>query len=1174
MISHSLMRRTLPLALTGFFNAFNDSGFKLWAVLAVLGSRFDYFRDSAFLLSVAAVCILPPLLLPLWSGYVADRLPKRYVVIAVQLLELPLMSFSILAVSRLGAVQDDIWILTALLLHSILGAFYAPAFDCLLGETFSEPELSRSCGRITFASALGIIAGIIVISAAFYFQTCGYVMICSVVLGIISAVRIFPVVSPVQGRRELVYPCGKTLKKGCEALRYRTGILAAALGDVCFMGLGVAAIPLLVLFGRYSLGMVSNVNITLLQLFPVAGFMIGCLCAGGISGSKIELGLVPLGALGMVIALPLMVFLPGEGKRIVVNIPGGMTADMFIYAGVCFWAAFAGFSGGILSIPLRAFVLQRLKPELRGAALALKNAVAFFIGSLAMLLAVSCALGGGSVKGLPPLLAEITAVMPRIPFQVLLVGFGLAVFLITALTMWSMPNFMLRFIILALRHSFYKLKISGAENNPERGGALLLSNHVSAVDSILISACTSRQIRFLLYEDYFSLPLLGAVARMTGFFKVPSAGKAKSLGVLLENVRSHIENGGLVCVFPEGRLTTNGLVGEFKPGYERMLPANADIPIIPVNISFAWGNVFSNFFTRPGLRKKFSFPFFSAVTFGKPLPRNATAFEIRQRIVELGAEAAESALPGEVTLHHAAVRLAGKYPLRKLFADHDGREYSAFHLVRDAALLSRYIRRTVPFETQYVGTLLPNSTAAFKAILAILLADKTPVPLNYSTSQAVFDCSVKKAGISLILTNAEFLKKIRISPGDKGVYVEDLEKEFSLAGRILMRLGLFLLPSGEFMNMLSPLSAFDLERDAVVLFSSGSTGNPKGVRLSHHNLNSNARSVASGLAACGSDHIVGNLPLFHSFGLNVCFWMPVMRGIPVTYIANPLDSAGVRKIISGRKATMLFATPSFLQKYLQRCTGEELASLRLIATGAEKLRADIAEKVKTLTEGRLEIIECYGCTELSPVVSINLARDVAQNGSAAGCHDSIGLPLENISVRILDPLNFTPVDPGEEGILCVKGSLVMRGYLNDEDLTREVMAGEYYKTGDIARMDKSGYLHICGRLSRFSKIAGEMVPHEMVERIINEICACETRVVAVCGIPDPVKGEALLVLYTPEMPLTPEQVVDQLRERSISNLWIPKAVNFHRVDQLPLLGSGKLDLALLRRTAESFVSDC
>ena len=652
---------------------------------------------------------------------------------------------------------------------------------------------------------------------------------------------------------------------------------------------------------------------------------------------------------------------------------------------------------------------------------------------------------------------------------------------------------------------------------------------------------------------------------MTGFFKIPSStGKAKSLALVLKKIKKHLTEDGLVCVFPEGRLTRNGLVGDFKTGYEKMLPDEVDVPIIPVNISFAWGSFFSNFFTRPGIRRKLKMPFFSAVSFGKPLPRGTSTFEIRQRIIELGAEASEKSLPGEVTLHHAAVKLAKKNLREKKFSDYGGKEYPAFNLVLEAALLSRFIKRHLPSNEKYVGTLLPNSTASVKALLAVMMADRIPVPLNYSTSQEVFENSLAKAGINMVITGRGFLGKIRVNPGEKAFCIEDIEEKITFFSRFIMAAGMLLLPTGEFMNMLSPLSAFELDNDAVLLFSSGSTGNPKGVRLSHHNLNSNARSVASGFAVDASDLIVGNLPLFHSFGLNVCFWMPLLYGVRVSYAANPLDASAVCGIISEYKATMLFATPSFLQKYLRKCRKEDLVSLRLIATGAEKLRDDIAARVRELTDGRLEVVECYGCTELSPVVSINLASSIAETGRKAGCQDSIGVPLENISVRILDPLTYTPVAPGEEGILCVKGSLVMRGYLNDDEATGNAMIGEYYKTGDIARMDKYGYIHICGRLSRFSKIAGEMVPHEMVEKIINELCACDSRAVAVGSIPDENKGEALLVLYTAEMPFTPEEIVDQLRERSISNLWIPKAKNFHKVDRLPLLGSGKLDLAALR----------
>ncbi len=1164
MSEYSRIRRIAPLALTGFFTAFSRSGFKLWIMLAIISCGEEKYLQLPFLAALTAVCVLPGLLLPTTGGFTADRLPKRYVIIAVRIAELLLLTAGFYRITHLTAPRASLAILVIMLLHAALDCFFVPAFGGVIPETFPETELSGACGKITSFSVAGFIAGIVLTPLLFYYNSCFYILLFTAAAGIISAVKIVPVISPVQKQRELAYKFRETLPTGFRALRKNSGMLASFMGEVCFTGLGIIALPMLVLFCKSALHMSAPASIVLMLLAPGLGLAAGCFCAGMISGNKIELGLIPLGALGITAALPLIVFFPGSEHLMTISFPHSGNMEISFYTGAWFWSAFAGFSGGILLVPLRTYILQRLRPEHRGAALALKNSIAITVSFTAVLLVFFFAPKGEEVTGISPLLTDVAAV----PYQVLIAGFGILVFLCTATAMWKLPNFMLRFIILTAGHSLYRIRISGAENIPERGPALLLCNHVSAIDSILISACTSRQIRFLLYEDYFSLPLLGSIARMTGFFQVPGNGNAKALVRLLKKLRNHLANDGLICVFPEGKLTRNGLMGEFKHGYEKMLPENVDVPIIPVNISFTWGSIFSNFFTRPGIRKKLQFPLFSAVTFGKPLPRDTTVFEIRQKIIELGAEAAEKQLPGEVTLHHAAVKLAKKYPFDKRFSDSSNRESTPFETARNAALLSRIIRRQISSQECRVGILLPNSIDAAEAIIAVLMADRIPVPLNYSIPQTVLDYSLDSAGITMVITSKEFLKKLRISPGEKAVFIEDMRKKSTFYKKFIMSLGLLCLPTGEFMNMLSPLSAFDLSRDAVLLFSSGSTGKPKGIRLSHHNLNINARSVASGFAVDNTDTVVGNLPLFHSFGLNVCFWMPILSGAKVTYIDNPLDSAAVCSTIARKRATMLFATPSFLQKYLHRCKKEELASLRLIATGAEKLREDIAQKVRDLTDNRLEVVECYGCTELSPVVSINLASDIACTGKNTGMKDSIGLPLENISVRILDPLNFTPVPPGEEGILCVKGSLVMQGYLNDEAATADVMAGEYYKTGDIARMDENGYITICGRLSRFSKIAGEMVPHEMVEKIINELCACDNRVVAVGSIPDKSKGEALLVLYTPEMPFTPEEVVAELRERSISNLWIPKAVNFHKVDHLPLLGSGKLDLALLREMAE------
>ncbi|MBE6376867.1 MAG: hypothetical protein E7050_10425 [Lentisphaerae bacterium] len=1170
MSDKSIPRRTWPLIMTGFFGSFNFSGFCIWTLLVLKNSAPACVNSTLFWLASAMASVLPSLLFPLVSGFISDRLPKRYIVIAARLLDLPLLLFGAYALDALASGGNCIWILLALLGNSIKNAFTAPAYEGLLPETFAEPELSLACGKTISISTFGLIAGLAVIPGAFLTGVVLPVLLVSVLIAIWSAVKIVPVISPVQSKRELAYHLRETLSRAWHTICRRPGLWASVLAEVSFAGLGLIALPLLVLFGKYALNMNSQDNIFLLLLSPALGFIIGCFCAGIFSRNKIELGLIPLGSLGIILALPLLIFFPGEARQISIFYPGRAATEILFYSGAWFWSAFTGFAGGILLVPLKSYILQRLRPECRGAALALKRAVIFAVSFLALLLVILLSPGGSEVAGAPPILKNIASV----PYQVLLAGFGITVFLFTLLAMWLLPNFMLRFVILTLGRWLYHLRINGAENIPERGPALLVCNHVSVIDSLLISACTSRQIRFLLYDEYFSLPLLGSVARLTGFFKVPNGRKLKSLAQVLKNIRKHLADGGLICVFPEGQLTRNGLVGEFKPGYEKMLPAEVDVPVIPVNISFAWGSIFSNFFHRSGVKRKYKLPFFSEITFGKPLPKNTTVFEARQKVIELGAEAAVKSLPDEVTLHHAAVKQAKKNLFQKRFFDYGGKEYSTFQLVWEAALLSRVIRRKLTSQDRYVGTLLPNSIDSIKTLLAILMADRTAVPLNHSTSQEVFDTSVRSAGLRMVITGSKFVDKLRVNPGENIFYLEDMEKEISIFRRIITAAGLFFLPNGEFMNMLSPLSAFDLKKDAVLLFSSGSTGNPKGVRLSQHNLNSNARSVASGFAVnAASDMIVGNLPLFHSFGLNVCFWLPVMRGVPVTYVNNPLDSSAVRGVLAGYKATMLFATPSFLQKYLRRCQKDDLASLRVIATGAEKLRADIAEKVRILTDNRLEVVECYGCTELSPVVSINLAPDIADTGKRAGCSESIGIPLENISVRILDPLDFTPVEPGEEGILCVKGSLVMQGYLNNEALSREVMAGEYYKTGDIARMDENGYLHICGRLSRFSKIAGEMVPHEMVEKIINEMCRCENRAVAVGSIPDPLKGEALLVLYTDEMPFTPAEVVDQLRERSISNLWIPKAANFCKVDQLPLLGSGKLDLSLLREISSRFCQE-
>ena len=364
---------------------------------------------------------------------------------------------------------------------------------------------------------------------------------------------------------------------------------------------------------------------------------------------------------------------------------------------------------------------------------------------------------------------------------------------------------------------------------------------------------------------------------------------------------------------------------------------------------------------------------------------------------------------------------------------------------------------------------------------------------------------------------------------------------------------------------MSPDGWEDVNRTAVVLFSSGSTGTPKGVKLSHHNIFCNISSLSKTINWSSKDRVPGNLPLFHSFGMAVSLWMPMYGNSEVAMIANPLDAGSMGRALRERKATVLFATPTFLQLYMRKCGSEDFRTLRLAVAGAEKLRDDIVERFREMTG--LVIAEAYGCTELSPVVSVNIANSVTALGVEVARPGSIGQPIPGVCVKIVDPSTFKMLGEGEEGLLIVKGATVMQGYLNAPEKTAEVVRDNWYVTGDVARMDKDGFITITGRLSRFSKIGGEMVPHELVEREINDILQPDRRVIAVTGAPDGARGEKLVVFFCDQELVAPEQIVKELRARKIPNLWIPRSENFIKVPEMPLLGSGKLDIARLTAMA-------
>lgn len=1164
-------RKLWPIATAQFLGVFNDHAFKIVSIFAAVGATHSYSKNAAFLAIVTIAYALPFLLLPAAAGYFADRYAKRNVLVLAKVAEIIVMLLGMLCFAK---VAD--WGVAPLILIMFLmaaqSAFFSPPFNGILPELFTEKEISRANGIVgmltTIAAILGMSGGIFLKAAVGKnLYQCGILFSIFSILGFIAVLYAIPGL-PANPDSRWNWNWFKKYAEGFRLVKEKRPILLSVLGDAYFLGLGTALQLLLFVYGKYTLGVEKDIELGILQLVPAFGIGLGCYLAGRLSGKKVELGIVPFGAAGLVIFLLLSVFCPGSPMAL---------GSIIIFPVLLLHLIFAGLSGGLFVVPLRAYVQHKTNPVKRGSIIANANVICFGAIMLAGLMMLLFTAG----KEVGETTSETTSILSYLqnhffslqPSTIIVILAGVTLF-ISVYACILLPEFAMRFTAVTLTHTLYRLRIKGSENIPEYGPALLVSNHVSFIDGFLISACSSRIVRFLMHEDYYRYPLLYPFVKWLGFIEVPSPTKPKGILKAIEKTHYALRQGDVVCIFPEGKLTRNGVMDEFKKGLSRMIPEDLDVPVIPIALGMIWGSIFSYYHGKIKVRIPMEFPHPASVTVGKPIPKDTEPFEIRQIISELAAESEEIPRDSERPLHYQFAKIAKRHPFAKKLFDYNGEAVSNFPILIRSILLSREIRalfrkslKNSPPDSSYIGIMLPNSTAAATAMLAVLMADKVPAFLNFTASSQTVAEAIKKANIDYMLTSRLFLKKNGIEECPGMIFLEDMAKDIPNSKRAFWSILTALLPRQELMNIVAPRSHRDVFRTAALLFSSGSTGFPKGVLLSHHNINSNVHSFFRIMGwRKNRDSILGNLPSFHAFGLTTNFWLPLMTGTKVVYLPNPLDADFVGKAIAQHNLTILLATPTFLQAYIRKCTSGQFKSLRMAVVGAEKLRTDMARRFKEITG--LTPVEGYGCTELSPVVSINIANSILNLGTSAGKLGSVGMPMPGICAKIVDPKTGASLPHDTEGLMLVKGPNVMQGYLNDPGKTAEVIKDGWYNTGDVAKMDAGGCITITGRLSRFSKIAGEMVPHEMIENAIHDLLQTEESCIAVCGATDKAKGEKLIVLYTsPE--LSPEKIVEGLRKRGLPNLWIPKAENFQKIDIIPLLGSGKLDMAALKEITQS-----
>jgi len=501
-------------------------------------------------------------------------------------------------------------------------------------------------------------------------------------------------------------------------------------------------------------------------------------------------------------------------------------------------------------------------------------------------------------------------------------------------------------------------------------------------------------------------------------------------------------------------------------------------------------------------------------------------------------------------------------------ADSSGVELTYGSALTRALALGRALARELGPEP-YVGVMVPPSVPGAIVNIALMFLGKIAVNLNYSANQAVIDAAVDQCGIRHVITSKKVVARVKLTPKGTLVHLEDMSAKVGKLDKALALAAAKVVPVAALGSFSPGLRGDGPDATATVIFTSGSTGDPKGVVLSHGNILSNVHQMAVHLRLAPLKvAALGVLPFFHSFGFTVGIWTILMLGKKAVYHSNPLDAKTVGDLCEKHAITLLPCSPTFFRHYLQRCKPGQFSTLVHLVLGAEKLKPEMAREIEETIHVRP--LEGYGTTEMAPICSVNVPFDVALPdgreipGNRPG---TVGRPLPGTAIKTTDPETGVDLPRGAEGMIHVKGPQIMAGgYLDRPEATAKVLKDGWYKSGDLGFLDPDGFLVITGRLSRFSKIAGEMVPHEGVESALMAAAGVTEQAVAVTSVPDPKRGERLVVLHTAwETP--PAEVCRKLAASPLPRLWIPAADDFLQVEAIPVLGTGKIDLRRLKEIA-------
>ena len=724
-----------------------------------------------------------------------------------------------------------------------------------------------------------------------------------------------------------------------------------------------------------------------------------------------------------------------------------------------------------------------------------------------------------------------------------------------------------RLCLWLLAHTFCRVEVCGGENLPTTGPALLVCNHIAFIDPFLLGAGVRRSICFLMPRLFYEARAIHWLAKRLGAIPVSAADPPLERVRADQAAQERLRAGELVCLFAECALMRAGDLPRFAPTLEA-LTRGLSMPIIPVHIDREWGNIFGFEQGRFFFRWPRRIPYRVTVDFGAALPASSSAFQVRQILALRAAETASRRDAVQQPLPAAFLDSARRNWRRFAMADSAGREITFGKALIGALLFRRFVVKRCPGE-KMVGVLLPPSAPTAVVNLGITLADRVAVNLNYTAPIQAMNAAIERCGIKTIFTSEKLLERFDIPKRPGMILMEEAAGTFSKVDKLVWAAIARLAPVGLLRRTLIPREV-TLDSLATVVFSSGSTGTPKGVMLTHRNIISNVEGMLQTINVDRNDCLLGVLPFFHSFGFTVGLWLPAVAGFGVVFHTNPLEARTIGELCRKYRVTLIIGTPTFVWEYVRRLERGDLASVRVAIVGAEKMRLELADAF--WEKFHLDLVQGYGCTETSPVVSVETAGRRMQSQMGSLGPGSVGRPMPGIAVRVVNPETFETLGPGQEGMLLVKGPCVMAGYLDEPEKTRQAIWEDgWYITGDVAQLDEDGFIMITDRLSRFSKIAGEMVSHVHLEEALHQALGSLEQRLVVTSVSDDQKGERFVVLHL-DLGLDVDELLKRVRYSGLPPLWVPRREHFYQVESLPVMGSGKLDLKLVKQTAQKLTA--